>query len=152
MVDLLQVLEGLAYVGFIAGAIFAVFELRGMRNERRMEIMMRASEHTNTREFEDAMAKLWRSSAADAKELEKQVTYVDICMIADFFEKLAWMGKKGIIDGKIVAEYYPFPYLWAKLQPWVQQERVSNSMPTMYDELETFARLSEALNPDFKRQ
>ena len=35
VVDVLQVLEGLAHVGFIAGAIFAVLELRGISRERR---------------------------------------------------------------------------------------------------------------------
>lgn len=40
MVDLIQVLEGAAYVGFILGAVFAVLELRGIGRERRVSIVV----------------------------------------------------------------------------------------------------------------
>ena len=44
MVDLMHVLEGLAYVGFIAGAFFAVVELRTMSRDRKIESKLRETE------------------------------------------------------------------------------------------------------------
>ncbi len=143
MVDLMLVLEGTAYLAFIVGAIFAVFELRELKRDRRMDVMMRASEHTNTREFEDAMGKLWRSNANDAKELEKQVSYTDLAMIGDFFNHIAWLGTNGIIDKRTLVEYFPFGYFWEKLRPWVEAERENAGIPSMYTELEALARLQD---------
>ena len=143
MVDLLQVLEGLAYVGFIAGAIFAVMELRDMKRDRRLGLLMQASMHITTREFENAFCKVWRSNATDAGELEKQVSTTDLYLISDFLLSVAHFGEEGLVDRRTLTRFFPFSYLWNKMKPWIIAERIATGLPKVYYEWEALAQLQE---------
>ena len=144
VVDLLQVLQGATYLAFIAGAIFAVAELRDYRRERQMEIMMRVAEHVNTREFQDALYKLAKANTKDALELEKQVSAVDLNMIATYFEHVGWLGMARIVSREMIVMFYPWQFFWQKLQPWIETERKEFDVAVMYGSIEKMARLSEA--------
>ena len=69
MVDILQVLEGAAYVGFIAGAIFAVMELRTLSKDRKTELTMRMNEHWASKDFEEAFIKIRELDSTDPRYL-----------------------------------------------------------------------------------
>ena len=71
MVDASLVLDAIVAVSIAAGAFFAVAELRDLKKDRRIQLMLEATMHYTTREFEDGLGKLWRTDTSDAKELEK---------------------------------------------------------------------------------
>jgi hypothetical protein len=73
VVDLLLVLEGAAYVGFIVGAIFAVYELRSASKDRKTDMMMRINEWWCRPEWAEPLAKLWKTDFKNEEEAEKQM-------------------------------------------------------------------------------
>ena len=143
MVDASLVFDAVVAVSIAAGAIFAVMELRDLKRDRRLGLLMQACIHGTTREFEDALSKVWRADASDAKGLEKQVSSVELFMIADFLVSVAHFGQEGLIDRRTLTGFFPFSYLWNKMKLWVIAERVAAGMPKLYYEWELLAQVQE---------
>ena len=114
MVDLLQVLEGLAYVGFIAGAIFAVYELQSIKKDRRSEIMLRSMEMFCSHDFEVAAVNAVKADFEPGK-----VSDVDAKSIADYFEFLGGMARKKLADKDVVLTIMSFEGMWETMHPWI---------------------------------
>jgi len=144
MVDASFVLDAIVAVSIAAGAFFAIIELRDLKKDRRTQIMLQASVHWTTREFEDAMGKLWRADASDAKGLEKEVSYADLSMIVDFHWAMAQFGLKGLVDTRTLLGLFPFSGVWRRVKPWVIAYRAAEGQPNVYSSLEKFAQLQEA--------
>jgi hypothetical protein len=120
VVDLLQVLEGAAYVGFIAGAIFAVIELRTLTKDRKTELLMRVTEFSGTLEFETAGAKFMRASFRTPEEAEEQCSLPVLMMIADFNENLGILAQRGLVSKDVVLDTFNFEYVWDKIKVWAR--------------------------------
>jgi hypothetical protein len=143
MVDASLVLDAIVAVSIAAGAFFAVFELRDLKKDRRTQIMLQACTHWSTREFEDAMCKLYRANASDAKGLEKEVSLADLYMITDFHWIVARLGLEGLVDTRTIIRIFPFSLVWNKVKPWVVAERVSIGHEGVYSSLEKIAEMQE---------
>ena len=119
MVDILQVLEGLAYVGFIAGAVFAVIELRTMSQDRRIELVLRENEFFCSREFEEATVNAVKGNFEPGK-----VSDVDMKMLADYWDSMTEMIKMKLVSRDDVSLNFADVWEWSK--PWVRtwEERV----------------------------
>jgi len=143
VVDILQVLEGATYLAFIVGAIVAVYELRDMKKDRRLALVMQAMTHHTTLEFEDAVGKLWRANATDAAGLEKQVGYAELGMITDFYWSIAQLGLQGVVDRKMLYPFFPFRSVWSRIKPFVIAERAATGLANSWIELEKIAQLQE---------
>ena len=118
MVDILQVLEGLAYVGFIAGAIFAVMELRSISKDRKLELFVRLSEQWNSREFSQAMVNLGKADFQNAETAERTCPTVDLVMIAEYFDWVASLARKNLISEDFIMSAYDFEFPWNLMKPW----------------------------------
>jgi len=143
MVDASLVLDAIVAVSIAAGALFAIVELRDMKKDRRLGLLMQACLHVTTREFEDALVKVWRADATDAKGLEKQVGPNDLYMISDFYLVAAHLGIEGLVDERTLTRFFTFSYVWNKIRPWVIAERAATGLPKLYYQLEVFAQLQE---------
>jgi hypothetical protein len=143
MVDASLVLDAIVAVSIAAGAFFAVIELRDMKKDRRTQLMLQACTHWTTREFEEALCKLYRANANDAKGLEKEVSCVDLYMITDFHWIVARLGLEGLVDMGTVIRIFPFSLVWNKVKPWVVAERVAIGHEGVYSSLEKVAQLQE---------
>ncbi len=113
-------LEGLAYVGFIAGAIFAVLELRTMSKDRKTELVMRVSEFMCTLEFEQAAAKFMKARFKTPEEAEEQVSLPVLMMIADYCEGIGNLAQRGLVPKDVVFDLFPIEYVWSKLKVWAK--------------------------------
>ncbi len=138
--DMLQVLEGAAYVGFIAGAIFAVIELRAIKKDRRLEFWLRLSERLSDRDFVEAYCRIVRAKGTTAQELEDEISYSGLRMVTDYSEFIAMLGRLGLIDRKELTDILDFNDIWKKVQPWVAAERAAAGAPEAWGDLEEFAR------------
>jgi hypothetical protein len=148
MVDASLVLDAIVAVSIAAGALFAVAELRDMKKDRRMQLILQVNAHMATREFMDAFAKIWRSNATDAKELEKEVSFVDLHMVASYFEATAHLATQGLLHRRILLAYFPYYIIWKKISPWVLTERIAADLPPLYSDIEKLAQWQEK-EPDF---
>jgi len=120
VVDILQVLEGGAYVGFIFGAIFAVLELRTMSKDRKTELLMRTSEFCCTLEWEEAAAKFMKARFQTPEEAEEQVSLPVLMMIADYCEGIGTLAQRGLVPKDVVLDMLPIEYVWDKIKVWAQ--------------------------------
>ena len=147
VVDILPYLEGLAYVGFIAGAIFTVLELRDMKKDRQLGVYLQAGAHITTREFEDVLCKIWKADPNDVRALERQASYTELSMVADYMEILAGLTERGLMDKRVWANW-PFDVVWEKLGPWIIAQREADGVPTYWSSLERLAHLQTKLGRD----
>jgi hypothetical protein len=143
MVDASLILDVIVAVSIAAGAFFAIIELRDMKRDRRTQIMLQASMHWTTREFEDAMGRLWRADASDAKGLEKEVSYADLSMVVDFHWAMAQLGLQGLVDTKTLLRLFPFSGVWMRVKPWVIAYNAAEGHQNVYSSLEKFAQLQD---------
>ena len=118
MVDILQVLEGLAYAGFIAGAIFAVVELRTISRDRKTELLMRSAEFGCTLEFETASAKLIKARFKTPEEAEEQLSLPVLLMLCDYCETIGTLAQRKLVPKNVALDIYPFEYIWDKVKVW----------------------------------
>lgn len=143
MVDASLALDTIVAVSIAAGAFFAVIELRDLKKDRRLELVLQACMHWTTREFEDAVGKVWRADASDAKGLEKQVSYNDLSMVADFHDAVARLALEGLMDTRTLTGFFPFSYMWKKMKPWIIAERAAAGIPGIWSNLEKLAQSQE---------
>jgi hypothetical protein len=139
VVDILQVLEGLAYVGFIAGAIFAVYELRSASKDRKTDMMMRFNEWWCRPEWAEPLAKLWKTDFKNEEEAEKQMPEWWLLMIADYFDGVAALAKWKLFDRKFLQDNFAFELSWNKLKPWAVPFRERQNNPRRFAEFEWMA-------------
>ena len=143
MVDASFVLDAIVAVSIAAGAFFAIIELRDLKKDRRLGLMMEALMHCTTKEYEEALSKVWRADAIDAKGLEKQVSPAELYMVADVLVSVAHFGLAGFVDSGTLTGYFPFSYLWNKMKPWIIAERAATGLPQLYYQWEVLAQLQE---------
>ncbi len=132
MVDILQVLEGAAYVGFIAGAIFAVLELRTMSRDRRTELSLRMTEYMCSREFEEATAIFMKAKFKTAQEAEEQCSLAVLLMVADYCESIGYMARKKLVPMDIILETIPIEYCWDKIKIWAHDDESADPARANY--------------------
>ena len=139
MVDILQVLEGLAYVGFIAGAVFAVYEIRSISQDRKIELLMRLSERWNSREFTEAMVNWVQADFQSAETAERTCPKVDLVMAAEYFDWVASLVKNKLVSEDFISGAYDFEFAWTRMKPWCLHWR-EQTAPNQLDAFEWMAR------------
>ena len=119
MVDVLQVLEGATYAAFIVGAIVAVFELRTMSRDRKLELKLRQTEFFCSREFEEATV-----NAVVGKFEPGKVSDVDMKMLADYWDFSAEMTRMRLVTDEEAGLIWE--EVWEWMRPWIAtwEERV----------------------------
>ena len=143
MVDILQVLEGLAYIGFIAGAIFAVLELRGISKDRRSNAVVDIYTTFVTSDMTEAYARVMTGSSESGAEMEKECSYASLVRVAGFYEGVGYLARKRLVNPKVIIELLPCEVVWSKMQSWLMFDR-ERSSPGMWREFEFLGKASEA--------
>ena len=143
MVDASLLLDVVVAVSIALGAFFAVAELRDMKKDRRIQLIQQINDHIATKEFQDALCKIWRANATSTEELEKRVSYSELHMVASYFEGVAHLGVQGLVHKSILIAYWPYYMLWEKMSPWVLAERKASGVPAMYTDIEDLAHWQE---------
>lgn len=141
MVDLMQVLEGATYLAFIVGAIVAVFELRDIKRDRGIETLTRLMEHGATRDFQGPMAKVWRLKTTNPQEIEEEISCADLHMLVEFWSIAGYLVTSGLVDAKILLEYFDYVEFWKRVGPWIVNERNTSGSPKAWDPIDTLARM-----------
>lgn len=147
--DILQVLEGLAYVGFIAGAIFAVMELRDIKKDRRIDLWLRLNQDSLNRDLMNAQSKLSKAKGTTPQELEDEVGYDELCLLMDYHEGLLNLVDQRLIEPEEFLEMSPYDKAWPKVRPWVLAQREKEGLPRLYEDIEKMALIQEQMRgPD----
>lgn len=132
----MQVLEGLAYVGFIAGAIFAVIELRSMRKDRETDFLMRINDYWSSRDFEEALVKLRElPEFDDPHEIEDRCGKLALYTYIDYVEGIAQLAENKSLDLRFVLTVGDWSGMWVKVEPWIRLMR-ENGQPAFAQSFE----------------
>jgi hypothetical protein len=124
VVDILQVLEGATYAAFIAGAIFAVVELRTMRKDRETDFLLRLNEYWCSKDFADVLLKVRElPETGDPREIEDKVGKLDLYRYVEYFEGIAMMVQNRSLKKDFVLDLADWYGLWVKLEPWIDDVR-----------------------------
>jgi hypothetical protein len=124
VVDLLQVLEGATYAAFIAGAIFAVIELRSMNKDRETDFLMRMNDFWSSRDFEETRIRVMDLPITDDPgKMEDKVGRVALYSYVDYFEGIAMMVQNKSLKLGFALSLAEWFNLWEKLEPWILDER-----------------------------
>ena len=124
MVDILQVLEGLAYVGFITGAIFAVVELRSMGKDRETDFLMRLNDYWSSRDFTGALVKVRElPETDDPHEIEDKCGKLALYSLVGYLEGISMMAENKLLNKKFVLYITDWSGIWTKLEPWIDYVR-----------------------------
>lgn len=121
MVDLMQVLEAATYAAFIAGAIFAVMELRTMSRERKMGLILRFNEFWCSKDFVEAFTKVKRLGPKDKdpRQIEEKCTEESLWMVMDYITGVGDLYYDNLLDRKFVFGLIAWDLIWQRLEPWV---------------------------------
>jgi hypothetical protein len=143
MVDASLVLDTIVAVSIAAGAVFAVAELRGMSRDRRTRLAFDIFAHVGTLEYSEQFAKILRSDFKDAKEAEEKCSVVALSMVARYFEGVAMMLRRGLVDSDLIFESLPYHIMWTRMKPWCLEIRRTLG-PDMYVHFEWAAGKCQA--------
>jgi len=124
VVDILQVLEGATYGAFIAGAIFAVIEMRSMNKDRETDFLMRFNEYWSSRDFMDTHIKVRELPVTDdPRVIEGKVGKVALFRYVEYLEGIAMLVQNKSLKLSFVLDLAEWFGPWEKLEPWVLDER-----------------------------
>jgi hypothetical protein len=143
---MLLILEGLAYVGFIAGAIFAVIELRGVGRDRRVRTVVDMYSSFISTDMTEAYSKLITGDFQNAKDMEQKCSHSSLARLAGFYEGVGYLARHKLVDPKVVMDFLPIMAMWRKMQPWIILDR-ERTDPNQWTEFEYLARVTEAYDP-----
>ncbi len=138
--DVVQVLEAATYVAFVAGAIFALSELRTMSKDRKTQLVMSVWSTFNSSGFAETHARIDATVTKDLKDIETKCSRADITKVTQFYEGLGLLVRKRLVDPELVLEMCYPRFMWAKLKPWVDEER-QRLTPFVCEHFEYLARL-----------
>jgi len=138
VVDILQVLEGAAYVGFIAGAIFAVLELRTISKDRKTDLLVHIAEHWSSREFVEAIASYAEGDFHSAETAEKTCPRVHLMMMSEYFDSMATLARKKAVSFDLMAGLLDFEGVWGRMKPWCLHMREKTN-PSEFKDFEWMA-------------
>jgi hypothetical protein len=146
VVDILQVLEGAAYVGFIAGAIFAVMELRTLSRDRKTEVVMRMNEYWASKDFEEAFIKIRELDSEDPRQMEEKCTKQSLWMVVDYLDGIGVLAEDGLLDKKYVINMIAWELIWDRLEPWVIDMRKKVGNPELATGFQYAAKEARRIN------
>lgn len=139
-------MEGLAYVGFIAGAIFAVLELRGISRDRRVNTVVDMYSSFISTDMTEAYSKLITGDFKNAADMEQKCSHSSLARLAGFYEGVGYLTRNKLVDSKVVMDFLPITAMWRKMQPWVMFDR-ERTDPSQWTEFEYLAIVTEAYDP-----
>ena len=138
MVDASLILDAIVAVSIAAGALFTIYQLQIMARDRQTEFIMRVNEFVCSEEFQKPLCKLWETQAKDSEALEKEVSYMGLSMIADYFDGLTDLVERGLLKEDLIRGQYNYTALWDKIKPWVLPIRAK--YPYIYTGFEEMAK------------
>lgn len=145
---MLQVLEGLAYVGFIAGAIFAVMELREIGKSRSVSIVADMYATFISADMTKAYSKIITGNYQNAADMEQECSHSSLVGVAGFFEGVGYLSRHRLVDPKVVMDFLPVTPVWRKMQDWVMYDR-ERTDPNQWTEFEYLGIATEAYDAEY---
>ena len=140
MVGSMDVLEGAAYVSFIVGAAFAVWQLYELRRDRATQLVLSLMETMASREVQEMSRKIWDCEFSDAAEAEAKCGLEALNAIGGWHEGLGYLVRRRLINPEAVFEIMEIGAVWERMKPWLLKER-EKSGSAMYEHFEYATRM-----------
>ncbi len=112
----MYVLDVAVNVSVILAAVFALYQLWAFVRNRRSELLLRTLAFFCSRDFEQAAVNAVKSGFDPEK-----CSDVEMKMIADYWDWMALMGKRRLVNVRLLDEMLDFERTWDSMKPWVQR-------------------------------
>lgn len=116
MADLVYVLDVAVNVSVILAAVFALYQLWALVRNRRSELVLRTLGFFCSREFEQATV-----NAVNSGFDPEKCSDVDMKMIADYWDWMALMAKRNLVNVHLLDEMLNYEGVWESMKPWVRK-------------------------------
>ena len=151
MVGSMEILEGAAYISFIVGAAFAVWQLYEMRRDRATQLVLSMMDTMASPEIQEMSRKIWDCEFSNAEEAEAKCGAGPLNAIGGWHEGMGYLVRRRLVDPEAVFEVMQVGAVWDKLKPWLLKER-EKSGPAMYEHFEYIARMEREYDAKKKRK
>jgi hypothetical protein len=119
----MQILEAGTYISFIAGALFAVWQLYDIRRDRKTQLVLGIMDTMSSRENQEMLRSVLECESTDAQEIEEKCGRITLFRLGAYYEGLGYVIRRGLVDRETVFEVITMASLWLKMEPWVLRER-----------------------------
>ena len=116
VVDPVFVLDVAVNVSVILAAVFALYQLWALVRNRRSELLLRTLAFQCSREYEQAAVNAVTSGFDPDK-----CSDVEMKMIADFWDWMGLMGRRKLVNVRLLDDMLDFESTWQSMQPWVRK-------------------------------
>lgn len=116
MVDLTYVLDVAVNVSVILAAVFALYQLWALVRSRRSDLLLRTLAFFCSPEFEKAAV-----NAVNSGFDPEKCSDVEMKMIADYWDWMALMGKRNLVNVHLLDDMLNFESTWESMRPWVRK-------------------------------
>ena len=123
MVDASLLLDVVVAVSIALGALFAIAELRDLSKDRKTQLVMSVWSTFMSSDFAEAHTRIDESEFKDLKDIMEKCSRADLLKVSYVYEGLGLLVEKRLVDPKMVLEMSYSRIIWAKLKPWMDEER-----------------------------
>lgn len=116
LVDLMYVLGVAVNVSVILAAVFALYQLWALVRNRRSELLLQTLQFFCSRDFEQATV-----NAVNSGFDPEKCSDVEMKMIADYWDWMALMGKRNLVNVHLLDDMFNFEGVWESMKPWVRR-------------------------------
>jgi hypothetical protein len=141
MADLMQVLQGLAYVGLIAGTAFTIWQLYEMRRDRGTHLVLTIMSTISSRDTQELGRKVFDAEKTDAKGIEEACGRTALYSVGSFIDDVGYLVRRRMVDRECALETIAFADAWDKMKPWILREREKRGPMHLFHNIEYMAQL-----------
>jgi len=141
MVDLMQVLQGLAYVGLIAGTAFTLWQLYEMRRDRGTHLVLSIVNTVTSRDTQELGRKVFDNEETDANGIEEACGRTALYSVGSFIDDIGYLVRRRMVDRECALETIAFADAWDKMKPWILREREKRGFAQLFHNMEYVAQL-----------
>jgi hypothetical protein len=143
MVDIQTISIAIASASVVAGVIYYSVQIRHQTKARRTEIIWKNYQSFNSKEFLEAMFKVWNLEFVDYNDFVKKYgppwsenpVSVALALVGNMFEGAGELLHKGLADYETVSNI-PTGITWEKIKPIAEGARKQYNFPHLWIEFE----------------
>jgi len=139
MVDVQTISIAVASASVVAGVIYYSFQVRHQTKIRRTDAFWRVYQSFNSKEFLEALFKVWNLEFEDYNDFLKKYglpfaegpVAVALALVGNMYEGAGELLRKGLADYETVSDM-PTDMTWEKMKPIIDGARKQYNFPALF--------------------
>jgi hypothetical protein len=143
MIDIQTVSIVVASVSVVVAAAYYVLQIRNQRRMRQTDLILRLYLFYNSKEYQEAVAKLLAAEYKDYNDFVKKYgsipspspneVQISLQMVATFFEGAGVLLSEKLLDINLVQKLFFVELYWGKIEPLAKELRKQFGEPAFWE-------------------